>query len=292
MSTAQRKRGVSFRIHYCNSSDVSYELNAAEESLVSFRRTPSLTDVGQFLIPPKLDADKDKLTVVLDLDETLVYARMGPLYVRPGMEQLMTFLAEHCEAVVWTASMHLYADAVVDQIDPCGAIRHTIYRHQRWFNGQSATKELQLLGRDLDSTIIIENTPDCLLGYEQNGVIVEDYEGGELEDTTLTRLLDFIKDLVAQRASDGITVPEFIRNSHHLRLGELPSNKGSSLKCYCLKSADEASVSEAMHRKRKPFNPLKPSTLSHDQRTVKHILDRKEGKSLQNWRHKGRIMIH
>ncbi|CCW70094.1 unnamed protein product [Phytomonas sp. Hart1] len=288
MSSVQRKRGISFRVHYCNSSDLSYTLNDTEESLVSFRRTPSLSNVGQFLIPPKLSTDAKKLTVVLDLDETLVYARMGPLYVRPGMEQLMAFLAEHCEAVVWTSSVHLYADAVIDQIDPCDAIRHTVYRHSRWFNGQSATKELQLLGRDLESTIIIENTPDCLLGYEQNGIIVEDYEGGELEDTTLTRLLGFLQDLVARRAADGITVPEFIQSSHHLRLGELPSNKGSSLKCFCLKSADEVSV--PVRRKRKSFDSLAHSVLSLDQHAVLRILSQNEMKSFLKRRTKGQIM--
>lgn len=35
------------------------------------------------MIPPKRRDDQSKITVVLDLDETLIYAREGPLYARP-----------------------------------------------------------------------------------------------------------------------------------------------------------------------------------------------------------------
>lgn len=177
--------------------------------------------------------------MVLDLDETLIYARQGPLYVRPGMEKLMRFLADHCETIVWTSSKHRYADAVVAHIDPCGAVCHTVYRHRRWFNGTSATKELRLLGRDLATTIIVENTPDCCRGYEKNAILVEDYEGGELVDHTLHSLLGLLKDLVARHEAEGISVPDYIATSPRLSQQSVLTDKGTAMQAFCLTSAEE-----------------------------------------------------
>lgn len=242
----QRRIGTSFRVHYADAACAS--TYATEEFILPapFRRSPSLTDAGDFLVPLKPPHLQGRLTVVLDLDETLVYAREGPLYVRPGMEELMTFLSAHCETIVWTSSVHRYADAVLAQIDHCGAVQHTIYRHKRWFKGKSAAKDLRLLGRDLDSTIIIENTPDCLVGYEHNGVLVEDYEGGELEDHTLHAVLVLLEDLVAQHAT-GVSVPEYIRTTGRLLLRELPTDRGTPMPCYCLASNEEAAF-PTLHR--------------------------------------------
>ena len=37
-------------------------------------------------------------------------------------------------------------------------------------------KDLALVGRDLNSVLIVENTPDCVRGHEENGILVSDYE--------------------------------------------------------------------------------------------------------------------
>ncbi|GET93789.1 nuclear lim interactor-interacting factor, putative [Leishmania tarentolae] len=235
----QRRRGASFRGVYCpDAFPLSLE-ESVTETAEAFRRSPSITASGEYLIPPKPTEFKNRLTVVLDLDETLIYARQGPLYVRPGIETLMRFLADHCETIVWTSSKHRYADAVVAQIDTCGAVRHTVYRHRRWFNGTSATKELRLLGRDLETTIIVENTPDCCRGYERNAVLVEDYEGGELADHTLHTLLALLRDLVERHEKEGISVPEYIATTTRLAQQNVLTDKGTAMQAYCLLGAED-----------------------------------------------------
>ncbi|KAL7697214.1 nuclear lim interactor-interacting factor [Lotmaria passim] len=236
---SQRRRGASFRGEYCPGAVSVCLEDSVTETTEVFRRSPSITASGEYLVPPKPTEIQSRLTVVLDLDETLIYARQGPLYVRPGMDKLMRFLADHCETIVWTSSKHRYADAVIAQIDPVGAVCHTVYRHRRWFNGTSATKELRLLGRDLASTIIVENTPDCCRGYEKNAVLVEDYEGGELADHTLHTLLDLLKDLVERHENEGMTVPEFIASTPRLTQQSVLTDKGTAMQAFCLTSADD-----------------------------------------------------
>lgn len=185
------------------------------------------------LIPPKAPSLKDKITVVLDLDETLVYARAGPLYVRPGIEALLAFLRDNCETIVWTASMHCYADAVVAEIDKHSAVSHTISRSSSWL--PHGKKDVKLLNRDLDRVILIDNTPDAIRGNEQNSLLVEDYEGGELEDTTLYTLVSFLKNLTDRiREDPSMTVPKYIKESPRVLYRCLPTDSGEYMECPCL----------------------------------------------------------
>ncbi|CBH15894.1 TFIIF-stimulated CTD phosphatase, putative [Trypanosoma equiperdum] len=224
MPRVQRVRGLSFRQEYaCN-----------DLSCAGCRGSPK-SSATQALIAPKDKRLADRPTIVLDLDETLVYAREGPLYVRPGLEELLQFLDENCETVLWTAGMKHYAEAVVRHIDRHNAVHHMIYRSSDWFRGGSTAKDLSLLGRDVATTIVFENTPDSIRGFEQNGVLVADYVGGELEDHTLSAILGLLRDFVERRRHDtNLTVPEFIRSSHRLEQREVPTDDGDMMLCYCL----------------------------------------------------------
>lgn len=219
----QRVRGKSFKEEYTRDARCSSRLDAA----CAFSATRGL-------LGPKDDRLGDSITVVMDLDETLVYAREGPLYVRPGAEELLQFATEKCEMVLWTSGEKAYLEAVVRTIDAKGRVHHTIYRDSRWFSGKSRCKDLSLLGRDTQTTILFENTPDCIRGFEHNCVLVADYEGGELEDRTLHTITALLEDLVRRRCEEGITVPEYIRDSRLLALREVPTDEGDVMKCYCL----------------------------------------------------------
>ena len=84
-----------------------------------------ISEPNKCMLPPQEKEHRGKVTVVLDLDETLIYARegmhrppagslrthasTGPLYARPGLDELLAMLAERCEPVVWTAGVRAYA---------------------------------------------------------------------------------------------------------------------------------------------------------------------------------------
>ena len=237
--TQQRIRGLSFKQEYSSAqqSSLFQRMKARVVGPTGGRnRAPSMVqDVGKDLVPSKDPNLADRLTIVLDLDETLIYAREGPLYARPGLEELMLFLKDHCEAIVWTAGVKAYAQAVVRNIDRHEAIKHTVYRHKKWFTGCAGyNKDLTLLGRDLETTLIIENTPDCVRGNEANGILVADYEGGELEDNTLPAILLLLQDLVARRKKEGLTVPQYVQSSSLLAKQRIPTDVGDTMICFCL----------------------------------------------------------
>lgn len=192
-------------------------------------------EVGRNLVPPKDPSVSGRITVVLDLDETLIYAREGPLFARRGIDQLLALLKDSFEAVVWTAGVKAYAQAVVKNIDKGEAIKHCVYRHKKWFTGVAGyNKDLTLLGRDMDTTLIIENTPDCVRGNEANGILVADYEGGDEEDNTLFLICALLKDLKERHEKEGITVPKYITSSKLLSKTAIATDVNDTLTCYCL----------------------------------------------------------
>ncbi|KAJ9468316.1 CTD small phosphatase-like protein 2 [Diplonema papillatum] len=199
-------------------------------------RTPSMIgESSKSMLPPQLKEDAGKLTVVLDLDETLIYAREGPLYSRPGVQELLNLLEKRCEAIVWTAGVRAYAQAVIKNIDQNNVIRHCVYRHKRWFTGVAGySKDLTLLGRDMNKLVILENTPDCVRGNEGNGIVVTDYDGEGEDDTTLFAIARVLEDMLDHAGAEDFTVRKYISTTPLLQRQSIPTDTGAPLSVFCL----------------------------------------------------------
>jgi len=85
---------------------------------------------------------------VLDLDETLVHSkfsrsktadyfipvdvedRIATIYVekRPYVDYFLEEMSKHYEVIIFTASLSMYADPLMDQMDPCGFCVARLYR--------------------------------------------------------------------------------------------------------------------------------------------------------------------
>ncbi|ORC84713.1 putative nuclear lim interactor-interacting factor [Trypanosoma theileri] len=219
----QRIRGASFKQEYQSAA-----------TRRTRQRAPSMNQElnCKWVLPAQDPMYEGKLTLALDLDETLVYAREGPLYARPGLDEFFKTCKEKCvEVVVWTAGLKAYAQAIIRNIDKDRVVSHCIYRHSKWFTGYAGyQKDLAALGRPLDRVLIIENTPDCIRGYQQNGILVEDYEGGESADNTIPALIDLIRNL----CDSSMTVPQFIATCPMLKRGPIQTDLGDYIDVYRL----------------------------------------------------------
>ena len=158
------------------------------------------------LIAQQHPEDVGKITIVLDMDETLVYARSGIVHRRPYLREFMAQIKGLFEVVLWTSGRDPYATRVMRQVDTMGAFRHSIVRDPRWFPDDASgdehrpvTKRLELLGRDLGSTLLIENSPESCLADRYNSLLVPDFECRSLSDLAEcadTALLDLLPLLV------------------------------------------------------------------------------------------------
>lgn len=247
----RRLRGLSFKAEYSTQPQQESLLQKMKAKVAARPRQPSMVhEMGKMLIPPQDSKFLGRVTVVLDLDETLVYAREGPLYGRPGLDSLMKLLADRFEAVAWSAGIKPYTQAILRTIDKSNAVQHCVYRHKKWFTGQAGyCKDLTMLGRDIASTLIIENTPDCIRGFENNGILVSDYEGGEGYDPTLECIVFVLQDMLERRECEGMSVPQYIASSKLLSKQPVPTDAGDLLQCYCLDVNNPTLFVEAKRRR-------------------------------------------
>jgi len=186
-------------------------------------------------LPPRRYTRHNKpLTLVLDLDETLVHCSIeatpnadlvfpvefnGATYrvhvhKRPHLEHFLREVAKKFEVVVFTASQQVYADALLDLIDPKReCIKHRLFRDSCLFVEGNYLKDLNVLGRDLSKTVLVDNSPHAF-GYQvDNGIPIESW----FEDPTdeeLVKLLGFLETL-----HDAEDVRSVVRN--HFRTYQL-----------------------------------------------------------------------
>ena len=136
---------------------------------------------SKYLLPPQSPALSGKLTIIFDLDETLVSNRrpgVATAIPRPYLTHLLKSIKDRVEIVLWTASTEETGRPVLQQMDPKGEFfHHVIYRNQKWFTDGTHTKDLTLLGRSMDKVMIVENTPNCCKYNQQNALMVEDFTG-------------------------------------------------------------------------------------------------------------------
>jgi len=198
------------------------------------------------------------LTLVLDLDETLVHCTVEPtedfdfrfgvtfhgmeyqVYVRlrPNLYKFLELIENRYEVVVFTASQKVYADELLNRIDPgtykctsvfaflCVAVlnrsfvslqsaysvrAHILlfslfirtenkYFHHRLFRESCLAvegnflKDLNVLGRDMAKTVLVDNSPHAF-GYQlDNGIPIESWFDDE-SDRELLKLERFLRQI-------------------------------------------------------------------------------------------------
>lgn len=178
---------------------------------------------------------------MLDLDETLVHFKDSryltddqKLKVRPGVAQFLEQLDPYYKFVVFTAAQKMYADFVINKIDPNGVyIKERFYRDHCRLIGKHQAKDLNLVlaqqnnqtsgslhsdqemkstaapstdprdrqpnpaassVMDLNKVIIIDNLSESFQLQPLNGIKIRDWFGTDLKDR---HLLDLIAPLQA-----------------------------------------------------------------------------------------------
>jgi hypothetical protein len=190
------------------------------------------------LIGPKRKKYQSRLTVVLDVDETLIsfgdkaFRLKGTVKPRPYLSELLDYCAKiDAEVILWSAGSDRYMRAVLMAIDPAGLrIDHFLTREGQWFvHDTFYEKNLTWLKRPMEDTIFIENRPMSIRNCNANSVLVEDFIRGEYMDTGRDYppndyALRTVKEIVQELHEGGKPVPEYLadRAARHKELNQIP----------------------------------------------------------------------
>ncbi|KAL5733771.1 hypothetical protein ACOSQ2_033463 [Xanthoceras sorbifolium] len=178
----------------------------------------NLSDLGSDLLPaliPNETSKRKRITLVLDLDETLVHSTTEPcenadftfqvffdmkehtIYVRqrPFLRTFLERVVEMFEIIVFTASQSIYAEQLLDILDPDKNIfSQRVYRESCIFSNGSYTKDLTVLGVDLAKIAIIDNSPQVFRLQVDNGIPINSWFDDPM-DSALISLIPFLETL-------------------------------------------------------------------------------------------------
>jgi RNA polymerase II subunit A small phosphatase-like protein len=183
------------------------------------------------LLPPLRNAERAKICLIIDLDETLVHSVFRPvpnadfvvpveidgqvhqIYVtkRPHVDEFLRRVGELYECVLFTASLAKYADPVADLLDPNRIFHARLFRESCTYYNGNYIKDLSRLGRDIRKVIIIDNSPLSYLFHQDNAVPVTSWFD-DMHDTELLTLIPIFERL----ASVDDVIPA-LQEIHHRR---------------------------------------------------------------------------
>mmetsp|Transcript_13122 Transcript_13122/g.34831 ORF Transcript_13122/g.34831 Transcript_13122/m.34831 type:complete len:352 (+) Transcript_13122:417-1472(+) len=175
------------------------------------RRGPLALRRADALLAPR-DPSDPRITLVLDLDETLVRSSFDAAFAadfeapftlngarctarvrkRPFVDEFLKRVSQKYELVVMTAGVKPYAKLVLDLLDKHGVLKARFYRESCTKTATGLlVKDLGRLNRDLKRTIVVDNSPNAYLWHPEHAIDVSDFVG-DPQDEELAVLADFL----------------------------------------------------------------------------------------------------
>ena len=146
-----------------------------------------------------------KYTLVLDLDETLVYlmpnnillneeGKIGEakhtLIFRPGLIDFLKKMKSLYELVIFSFGTFEYVDSVIKIIEKKEKFfEHVLYRQHATANNGEYIKDLSLLGRDIKNIIIVDDIPQVFKMQERNGICIKAFYGDIVTERNTLKIL-------------------------------------------------------------------------------------------------------
>jgi CTD small phosphatase-like protein 2 len=178
-------------------------------------------------IPPPKTKKLTNKTLVLDLDNTLVYVMTAQAFdskkvfkdadvrsakyidtkkgitmelriiIRPYAIEMLKQLTTYYEIIIFTAANKAYGDAVIDELDPTNTlIDYRLYRDSCIRSNSSYVKDLRILDRKMESMVMVDDSIASFSSHLENGIFIPPFAGGE-PDNELGALWIFLRQITS-----------------------------------------------------------------------------------------------
>uniref|UniRef100_A0ACD5TFX7 Uncharacterized protein n=1 Tax=Avena sativa TaxID=4498 RepID=A0ACD5TFX7_AVESA len=192
---------------------------------VAFAQLPSQAPADELRPLPPLSPPPGRLTVVLDLDETLVCSYESSslpaavrtqavdaglhcfdmecissdkdaqgrqrvnhvtVFERPGLHEFLQRTSEFADLILFTAGLEGYAKPLVDRIDAHNRFCHRLYRPSTVNTEyRDHVKDLSCLSEDFSRIVLVDNNPYSFLLQPLNGIPCLTFSAGQPVDNQL-----------------------------------------------------------------------------------------------------------
>lgn len=143
-----------------------------------------------------------KFCLVLDLDETLIHKLNLPFgeyyFIRPGVFDLLEKVHDIYEIIIFTAGKKKYAYNIIDKIDSKDNIDYILYKKHLSNIEGNLVKKLDLIGRDLNKIICVDNLEKNAKYNKENLYLISSWYNDIFD-----KELIFLKNKLIKIANDG-----------------------------------------------------------------------------------------
>ncbi|KAJ8278668.1 hypothetical protein COCON_G00057340 [Conger conger] len=154
-------------------------------------------------------------TLVLDLDETLVFSSLNMIenaehtfhtyfqdheykvfmILRPHVKEFLQSMSKIFEMFVYTSAKKEYAEKILETLDPQKKLfRHRLYQEDCACVLGHYIKDLDVLERDLAKTVVLDNAPHAFPYHLMNMIPIKSW-AGDREDNELQKLIPYLEKL-------------------------------------------------------------------------------------------------
>ncbi|CAL4894309.1 unnamed protein product [Urochloa decumbens] len=162
------------------------------------------------LLPDLQPLEEHVFTLVLDLNETLVYSdwqreRGWRTFKRPGVDAFLEHMSRLYEVVVYSDQPPMYVEPVLERLNSRGTISHRLSRPATKYLDGKHYRDLSKLNRKPNQVIYLSAhaLENCL--QPENCVNIKPFKL-ESDDTQLLDLIPFLEYVAMARPSDTRTV--------------------------------------------------------------------------------------
>ncbi|CAK84720.1 unnamed protein product (macronuclear) [Paramecium tetraurelia] len=156
---------------------------------------------------------QDNKTIIFDMDETLIHCNEDEndkcqfkidiqfedgeiieagINIRNFAREIIQKLSDLCEVMIFTASQDVYANKVINILDPNNKLSYRIFRESCISVGDNnLIKHLGVLNRDLKNVVLIDNSSYSFAHHLENGIPILPYYYDD-KDNQLIKLYRYL----------------------------------------------------------------------------------------------------